>query len=211
MSAELNLQAERAEFEAAMNLSVGRPADAPYTMIKSPSGGDTGRYALDSMESCWFGWCMARRVPSTSTAPIAELPQDGACDSALRAEPAGQLGTRNKVLTDDEMLVIADENDYAEEDPKCIVRLCRAVEAAVVARCRAEGGDGAPETSAVESNRAQQGEPVAWYADIEYDLNADKQTEVVDIRTMRRVTLGAAKPRTNNNWKPLVDMKGSEA
>jgi hypothetical protein len=52
-----------------------------------------------------------------------------------------QHDTSTKVLTDDEMLVIADENDYAEEDPKCIVRLCRAVEDKAIRRFRAQGGN----------------------------------------------------------------------
>lgn len=35
-------------------------------------------------------------------------------------------------LTDQRILEIADENDYADEDPKCIVRLCRAIEREVL-------------------------------------------------------------------------------
>jgi hypothetical protein len=63
-----------------------------------------------------------------------------------------QHDTSTKVLTDDEMLVIADENDYAEEDPKCIVRLCRAVEDKAIRRFRAQGGNTNDST------------PLAWLA-----------------------------------------------
>jgi hypothetical protein len=34
-------------------------------------------------------------------------------------------------LSDEQLLAIAQEQDYSDEDPKCILRLCRAVESAV--------------------------------------------------------------------------------
>ena len=52
---------------------------------------------------------------------------------ANKAEAALAKLAAVSALTDDSILKIAAEQDYGDEDPKCIIRLCRAIEAATLA------------------------------------------------------------------------------
>lgn len=66
------------------------------------------------------------------------------CDSALRAEPAGQQGAFDKVLTDEQIIAAWDAQWRYHGHEPCKtghLEFGRTVEVMVATRCRAEGGD----------------------------------------------------------------------
>jgi hypothetical protein len=70
---ELDLDAERASFEVAMNAARFFPAELNFARTKSPSGRD--EYVNSHLESCWVGWLAARRatIQPTAAEPLPEM------------------------------------------------------------------------------------------------------------------------------------------
>lgn len=68
---DLNIEAERPKFEAAINDTRFFPRELNFARAKSPGGRD--EYASGLMESAWQGWQLARRRPA---APAPEARDD---------------------------------------------------------------------------------------------------------------------------------------
>ena len=69
----LNLQAEREEFEVAANAARFFPRELDFTMQKSPSG-RRDEYANSHLQSSWEGWLMARRATNATIQQGEDLP-----------------------------------------------------------------------------------------------------------------------------------------
>lgn len=137
-----------AELDKQLDFIVNGEAGAPFRLA----------YARNTVE-------LAKIVRAAVEADRAQQQDKVGRDSALRAEPAGRVLSAVADMTDEEVAEICvrvrptdfagdnDDVDYLRYDAAVIRAVC--TELAI--RCRAEGGDGAPE--AVSADRAQQGEP----------------------------------------------------
>jgi hypothetical protein len=116
--------------------------DAEYPLPNSPHASVNDR-AHNNRSAFERGWLRASRAALTQqaapVAPASEQQTNQAHVLPPMRGTGGQHDASTSVLTPEQAMQIAAEQDYGDEDPKCIMRLVRAIEDEVLAQLRLAG------------------------------------------------------------------------
>lgn len=162
----VNALPDQSEFERQARYQ-GATNFAPARDMQCDNGWFPATYQDPMTELAWRVWANKRAAVEADRAQqqdmsvrLAGAPA-GQHDSSLTNAEAWEIASR---LLGTVQYVSREEAFVKVEGPEDAGELARAFQAELATRCRAEGGDGAPE--AVSADRAQQGEPhdddIAW-------------------------------------------------